>query len=154
VAPDADNRATASASGQERVSLPTEPLALAAGLGIDIGGSTNYEGLRTLWRTITVSGPDLPEELFPVVTVRENGKTHGAELRLVIGPIADVEAASRLCKTLLAAHYYCQPVAFEGQRLSQLDTPTSPKAVSSAAAPPHRSSTPPPAQRLKAFNLK
>jgi hypothetical protein len=154
-APEADNRATA--SSQERVGLPTEPLAMAAGLGVDIGGATNYEGLRGLWRTITISGPDLPEELFPVVTVRENGKTHGAELRLVVGPIADVEAASRLCKTLLAAHYYCQPVAFEGQRLSQIDTPQTPKATPTTATASRHATppgTPPPAQRLKTINWK
>ena len=40
-----------------------------------------------------------------MVTVRENSKTHGVELRLVIGPIADAEAASRLCTTLTEAHH-------------------------------------------------
>lgn len=154
-APDADNRATA--SGQERASLPGEPLAVAAGLGVDVGGATNYEGLRGLWRSMVMSGPDLPEELFPVVTVRENGKTHGAELRLVVGPIVDVEAASRLCKTLLAAHYYCQPVAFEGQRLSQIDSSQAPRGApttttaSRHATPP---GSPPPAQRPKTINWK
>ena len=71
-----------------------------------------------------------------MVTVRENSKTHGVELRLVIGPIADAEAASRLCTTLTEAHHYCQPVAFEGQRLALTDTAAT-KAAPTAAAPPH-----------------
>jgi hypothetical protein len=50
--------------------------------------------------------------------VQENNKTSIAELRLIIGPLASAEAAARLCSALLAEHLYCQPVAFEGQRLS------------------------------------
>ena len=119
----------ASASNPGRVSAPTEPLAMAAGLGIDVGGAGSYEGLRTLWKSTKTGEAELPEEAYPVVTVRENGKTHGVELRLVIGPIADVELASRLCGTLSAAHHYCQPVAFEGQRLSLIDTGPAVKAA-------------------------
>jgi hypothetical protein len=137
-APDTSNRAAASPSNLVRVSALAEPLA-AAGLGVDIGGAINYAGLRTLWHSTKSSEPELPDELYPVVTVRENGKTHGIELRLVVGPIADVEAAARLCATLLAAHHYCQPVAFEGQRLSQIDT-APPKAV---PVRPHRSAPSP-----------
>ena len=44
-----------------------------------------------------------------------------AELRLIIGPMPDAEAAAQLCVTLAAAHQYCQPVAFEGQRLAVAD---------------------------------
>jgi hypothetical protein len=117
---DAGNRAAISASNLVRVSAPAEPLAAAGGLGIDVGGAVNYEGLRTLWHSTTGSDPAL-EELYPVVTVRENNKTHGVDLRLVVGPIADADAAERLCTTLAAAHHYCQPVAFEGQRLSLAD---------------------------------
>jgi hypothetical protein len=138
-APDTSNRAAASPSNLVRVSALAEPLAAAAGLGVDIGGAINYAGLRTLWHSTRSSEPELPDELYPVVTVRENGKTHGIELRLVVGPIADVEAAARLCATLLAAHHYCQPVAFEGQRLSQIDT-APPKAVPARS---HRSAPSP-----------
>jgi hypothetical protein len=156
----------ASASNPGRVSALADPLAVAAGLGLDVGGATSYEGLRTLWKSSKTSVPGLPEEVYPVVTVRENGKTHGIELRLVIGPIADVELASRLCGTLSAAHRYCQPVAFEGQRLSLIDTGPAVKAA--PAAKPERSSRswhhaaaeppppppPTPLQRLRAFTWK
>jgi hypothetical protein len=87
------------------------------------------------------------------------------ELRLVIGPIADVELAARMCGTLSAAHHYCQPVAFEGQRLSLINTGPAVK----PAARPERSSRsshhasaseppppppPTPLQRLRAFTWK
>jgi hypothetical protein len=133
--PDARNRAAASPSGSSlvRVSAPVGPLATAAGLGVDVGGAVNYEGLRTLWRSIMNSDLVPLEEIYPVVAVRENGKTHGVDLRLIVGPIADAEAAERLCDSLAAAHHYCQPVAFEGQRLS-LNEAAAPK-----AAPSHHS---------------
>jgi hypothetical protein len=132
---DAGNRAAMPASNLVRVSAPAEPLAAAGGLGIDVGGAVNYEGLRTLWHSTMGSDPAL-EELYPVVTVRENNKTHGVDLRLVVGPIADADAAERLCTTLAAAHHYCQPVAFEGQRLSPADMGP-PKVASSHRSASH-----------------
>ncbi|HWF95998.1 MAG TPA: hypothetical protein VG291_13655, partial [Xanthobacteraceae bacterium] len=68
------------------------------------------------------------------------------------GPIVDAEGAARLCTTLAAAHHYCQPVAFEGQRLSLADTGPA-KAPAAAptkthAASPHHSSPDPPALRI------
>jgi hypothetical protein len=151
-APDAGNagnRAAAvspSNSNLVRVSAPAEALAAAVGfgLGVDVGGAINYEGLRTLWQSTKNSDPALPEELYPVVTVRENGKTHGVDLRLIVGPIADAEAAERLCDALSAAHHYCQPVAFEGQRLSLIDT-APPKA---ASVPSHHGAPSVPALRV------
>jgi hypothetical protein len=107
----------------------------AAGLGVDVGGAITYEGLRTLWRSTKNSEPSLIEDLYPVVAVRENGKTHGPELRLVVGPIADAEAAAHLCSELAADHHYCQPVAFQGQRLSKIDPPAG-KAASASHQPP------------------
>jgi hypothetical protein len=119
------------------MSTPADPLVAASGLGVDIGGALNYDGLRTLWRSTKNGEPLLPDELYPLVAVRENGKTHGPELRLVVGPIADAEAAARLCTSLAAAHHYCQPVAFEGQRLSKIDPPAG-KAVAPHPVQPPR----------------
>ncbi len=151
-ASDPGDQAAAAAPNPLRVSAPAELVAGAAGLGVDVGGAINYEGLRTLWHSTKNSDPALLEELFPVVAVRENGKTHGAELRLVVGPIVDAEGAARLCTTLAAAHHYCQPVAFEGQRLSLADTgPTKAPAVAPTkthVAPPHHSAPDPPALRI------
>jgi hypothetical protein len=147
--PDAGNRvAAASPSNPVRMTAPAEPIAAApqvaalqapaGGLGVDVGGAIDYSGLRALWRSTKNTDPALLEELYPVVTVRENGKSHNAELRLVVGPIADAEAAERLCATLAAAHHYCQAVAFEGQRLAVGDT----SAPLKAAPAPSRHSGP------------
>jgi hypothetical protein len=145
-APDAGSRATASPSNLVRVTAPAEPItaAAAAGLGVDVGGAVNYESLRTLWQTTRNSDPALVEELHPVVAVRENGKTHGVDLRLVIGPIADAETAARLCTALSAAHRYCQPVAFEGQRLSLIDAAS----TKTAPTPSHHATSHAPAQTV------
>jgi len=132
-APDPGNRAAPSSSPLhvttvEPAEAPTEPV-VTGGLGVDVGGATNYEGLRTLWHSTLNSDPTLLEQLYPAVAIRENSKTHGVDLRLVVGPIPDAEAAARVCASLSASHHYCQPVAFEGQRLSLNDKP----------APRHRS---------------
>jgi hypothetical protein len=137
---EAGNRAAAPPSNPARVTALAEPLPAAAGLGVDVGGATNYEGLRTLWHATKNSDPALLEELYPVVTVRENGKTHGVDLRLVIGPLADAEAAARLCTTLAESHHYCQPVAFEGQRLTKIETVPTKAAPTKAAPTPSRHS--------------
>ncbi len=55
------------------------------------------------------------------MVVRENSRTKAVELRLIVGPLANAEAAARICATLSAARRYCQPVAYEGQRLAQAD---------------------------------
>jgi hypothetical protein len=104
----------------EPTEAPAEPV-VTGGLGVDVGGATNYEGLRTLWHSTLNSDPTLLEQFYPVVAIRENSKTHGVDLRLVVGPIPDAEAAASLCASLSAAHHYCQSVAFEGQRLSLND---------------------------------
>ena len=98
-----------------------EPLP-PSGLGVDVGGAPNFEGLRSLWHTTKNNDPSLLDDFYPVVATRENSKTHAAELRLIIGPMADAEAAAQLCVTLAAAHQYCQPFAFEGQRLAIADS--------------------------------
>ena len=98
-----------------------EPLP-PSGLGVDVGGAPNFEGLRSLWHTTKNNDPSLLDDFYPVVATRENSKTHAPELRLIIGPMPDAEAAAQLCVTLAAAHQYCQPVAFEGQRLAIADS--------------------------------
>jgi hypothetical protein len=115
-APDLSGRGAAAASNPVRNAQPTEPA--TAELGVDVGRALNFDSLLTLWSSIKRSNLALPEELYPLVAVRENNKSPGVDLRLIIGPLAGAEAAARLCSTLSAQHRYCQPVAFESQRLS------------------------------------
>jgi hypothetical protein len=139
---DTSNPVSANPAGAARSNVSAEPP--AAGLGVDVGGAVSFEGLRTLWSSIKRTVPSLPDELSPVVGVRENSRTHSPDLRLILGPLAVVEAVAKLCSTLAAAHHYCQPVAYEGQHLSLIETtPKVPStatvsAASPAPAPAHR----------------
>jgi len=113
--------------------------------GVDVGGALNFDGLRVLWTSTKGSNAALFESLYPVVAVRENSRTKNAELRLVVGPLANVENAARLCASLSAARRYCQPVAFEGQRLAEPDA--APERRAAPAAPKPKVAAPPPKPR-------
>jgi hypothetical protein len=104
---------------------------------IDIGGATTFEGLRALWSSVRGTTADLFDDLHPMVAVRES-KSRGLDLRLVVGPIASTEAATRMCATLLAARRYCQMTIFEGQPLPQ----TAPEAERRPAPAPTRTTSP------------
>jgi hypothetical protein len=104
---------------------------------IDIGGATTFEGLRALWSSVRGATADLFDDLHPMVAVRES-KSRGLDLRLVVGPIASTEAATRMCATLLAARRYCQMTIFEGQPLPQ----TAPEPERRPAPAPIRTTTP------------
>jgi hypothetical protein len=97
----------------ELEAIPGRPAA-----GVDIGGAKDFDGLRTLWNTINASYGELFDGLHPIVSVRENNKSRGAELRLIAGPLTDVESASKICTTLATAKRYCRLVTFEGQPLA------------------------------------
>ena len=74
-----------------------------------------------------------------MVAVRERPQAEAPELRLIVGPLPNAEAATRLCATLSAARRYCQPTTFEGQRLSQAVAPSaSPSDARSATRKPPR----------------
>jgi cell division septation protein DedD len=116
---------------------------------VDIGGAASFEGLRTLWASTKATNGALFEALFPAVAVRENSRAKSAELRLIVGPLPDVEAAARLCAKLSSTRRYCQPVAFEGQRLAEADmgpeqrTPGTPKPpIRPGSRPAAKSSSP------------
>ena len=89
--------------------IPGRPAA-----GVDVGGAKDFDGLRTLWNSITTSHSGLFDGLHPIVAVRENNKSRTAELRLVAGPLTDVDIASRICTTLAAAKRYCRLVTVRG----------------------------------------
>lgn len=135
----ASDASAAVASASDQAHARGDQSGTPSGLGVDVGSAANFDGLRALWHSTRNNDPGVLENLFPVVAARENGKTHGAELRLIIGPMADVESAARLCADLQAAHQYCQPVAFEGQPLSLNESAPPSKTASrhrGGAAPP------------------
>ncbi len=119
-------RASTGATEARPVVTPAPVSEAAAELGqseiaVDVGGATNFEGLRALWNSTRGTNIALLEGLYPVVAVRENNRTSSPELRLLVGPLPNVEAAARLCAGFTSARRYCQPVAFEGQRLADAE---------------------------------
>ena len=99
-------------------SLPSiEQGAARAEFGADIGGAPSMDGLRTLWSVVRNNFPQFFENLRPVVALREH-RSGTVELRLIVGPLPDAAAATRLCASLVTAGLDCQAAAFEGQRLT------------------------------------
>jgi hypothetical protein len=111
----------ATAPKPEEAPVPTRAVELKPEFGVDVGGAISFEGLRVLWTSTKGRQAPLFEGLHPQVVTRENNRTRSAELRLVVGPLPSIEAAAGICTTLTAARRYCQPVAFEGQRLADAD---------------------------------
>jgi hypothetical protein len=133
VAPPAPPPGTDSAPSAQR-SVPEEPRVASVdpgtsvdepgdshpqpAFGVDVGGAVNFDGLRALWNSVRRSNAPMIEGLHPLVIARENPRTRAAELRLLIGPLPDPEAAAQFCATLTAAKRFCQQAAaFEGQEL-------------------------------------
>jgi hypothetical protein len=124
------------AQAQEGAAEPPPPTEF----GVDVGGATNFDGLRVLWTSLKNANSALFEGLHPQIVVRENNRTKSPELRLVVGPIANIESASHVCTTLSAGRRYCQPVAFEGQRLAEAEVVPERKAEPRPEPKPERSS--------------
>jgi hypothetical protein len=98
---------------------PTPPAgATELEFGVDLGGGLTIQALRTRWTAIRAAHPQLFEGLEAIVSVHDTPKPNRVELRLVVGPLADVEAAAQLCSSLAAARVSCQPAVFDGQRLA------------------------------------
>jgi hypothetical protein len=115
-------------SSPARDALPAgrEPLAnpAAAGsvatkteFGIDIGGETSINALRTRWQSLRSQHATLVAGLRPLVALRDSDKDK-VELRLILGPFTDAAGAARLCAALDATGIVCQPTIFDGQRLA------------------------------------
>jgi hypothetical protein len=87
--------------------------------GIDVGGASNMDMLRAQWSMLKQQHPKLLENLQPIVSVRDLRQRRTVELRLVVGPLANANAAAQLCAALNAAGLpTCQPAVFDGQRLA------------------------------------
>ncbi|MGE0564415.1 MAG: hypothetical protein AB7O50_07855 [Pseudolabrys sp.] len=87
-------------------------------LGLDLGGARSIDALTIHWSALKVKFGDQLNSLIPVVSIRER-KPGVPELRLIAGPVAGVEAATKLCMELVSARAPCRPTQFAGQRLMQ-----------------------------------
>lgn len=87
------------------------------GFAIDLGNATNVNTLRAHWGTIRAAHPAILEGMRPLVSVRPSSRPGFTEFHLVAGPIADADAAAKMCQLLTAARLACRPSTFDGQRL-------------------------------------
>jgi hypothetical protein len=82
--------------------------------GVDIGSAVSVEALRTRWAEIRAAHPQLFQGLTPAV-MSQSGRS---DLRLVLGPLPNSDAAARLCASLAPFRLNCLPTGFDGQHLA------------------------------------
>jgi hypothetical protein len=107
------------APGREPIANPAAAgsVATKTEFGVDIGGETSINALRTRWQSLRGQHAMLVAGLRPLVALRDSDKDK-VELRLILGPFTDAAGAARLCAALDAAGIVCQPTIFDGQRLA------------------------------------
>jgi hypothetical protein len=103
--------ATTSADTAPPADTPTN------GFAIDLGAATNVNTLRAHWGSVRAAHPAILEGMRPLVSVRQSSRPGFTEFHLVAGPIADADAAAKMCQLLAAARVQCRPSTFDGQRL-------------------------------------
>jgi hypothetical protein len=89
----------------------------ANGFAIDLGTATNVNTLRAHWGSIKTAHPTILDGMRPLVSVRQSSRPGFTEFHLVAGPIADADAAAKICQLLANARVACRPSTFDGQRL-------------------------------------
>lgn len=108
----------------EPVVIPSQPASpadstvLRTEFGVDVAADTSVEGLRQRWQALRVQHPVLLEGLRPVMAVAEGTRPGSLELRLIVGPLTNANAASRLCASLAQSGLTCRTAVFDGQRLA------------------------------------
>jgi hypothetical protein len=87
------------------------------GFAIDLGTATNVNTLRAHWGSVRAAHPAILEGMRPLVSVRQSSRPGFTEFHLVAGPIADADAAAKVCQLLTAVRVPCRTSTFDGQRL-------------------------------------
>jgi hypothetical protein len=103
----------------EEAADATPAAAPPAVYGIDLGSAHSVEVLHARWTAFRSTRPKLFEGLRPLVSRKDIGRSKRTEWRLLVGPLPDAEAASRLCASLAAFWPFCQPTTFAGERLAE-----------------------------------
>jgi hypothetical protein len=107
-----------SPDGEEAPSQPAVGATSQPEQGVDIGNALSMQGLRARWAAVRSIHPRLFDGLRPVVTLRRVPRSNRSELHLVVGPLADAEAAARLCAALAVYRVPCRPAIFDGQHVA------------------------------------
>lgn len=113
---------TAAGGSESRVAATSADTAPPAdtptnGFAIDLGTATNVNTLRAHWGSVRAAHPAILEGMRPLVSVRQSSRPGFTEFHLVAGPIADADAAAKVCQLLASARVPCRPSTFDGQRL-------------------------------------
>ena len=116
-APSAQPVETAKAE-ETTASIPSQEPAAKVEFGVDLGPATTMARLRSRWTKLAAERPDLVKGLRPLVTVRDTGAGKPVEVRLLVGPMANVNGATDFCSALASPQYLCRPAVFDGQRLT------------------------------------
>jgi hypothetical protein len=123
-APAVDGRAVLAAPRATPPAAAREPTDIAPAataeteFGVDLGSAASIQVLRDRWLGIRSAHADLFKELAPTVTLRKISRSNHVELRLVVGPLANREAAAQLCASLAPFRLACQPTAFDRDHLA------------------------------------
>jgi hypothetical protein len=86
--------------------------------GVDVGGALSVDVLRARWLGIRSAHRRLFDGLTPTVELHQIPKSNRVELRLVVGPLDNSEAAAQLCAALAAYRLLCQPTAFDRSHIA------------------------------------
>jgi hypothetical protein len=85
---------------------------------VDLGSDTALDGMRLRWAALISKHRTVLDGLEPRVGIRE-GTGGAAELRLLVGPLTNAEAAARICAALASSGTACQSALYGGQRLGR-----------------------------------
>jgi hypothetical protein len=105
------------ATVREATAEPTASATDATEYAVDVGSALSIEVLRARWLGIRSAHMQLFAGLTPTVEVREIPRTNRSELRLVVGPLPNAEAAAQLCAALVPYRLSCQPTVFDRQHV-------------------------------------
>jgi hypothetical protein len=97
---------------------PASSSAAPKQFGIDIGSAVSIQALRARWVEIRTAHPQAFQGLTPTAVTRAIPQSDRSELRLVLGPLPNSDAAARLCASLLPYRISCQPTGFDGQHVA------------------------------------
>lgn len=118
VGPTAGPAAEATASVPAPAPAAQDSTAIRTEFGVDLAGELSMDALRSRWQQLRAQHGPLLEGLRPLVAVQDGARAGTVDLRLVAGPLANANAATRLCASLATAGVNCKPAVFDGQRLA------------------------------------
>jgi hypothetical protein len=97
---------------------PSSSSAAPKQYGVDVGSAVSMAALRARWAEMRAAHPQLFQGLTPTAVTRGVPQSDRSELRLVLGPLPNSDAATRLCTSLASFRVFCQPTGFDGQHVA------------------------------------